>query len=347
VFYTPHGFSFIMDPRDRARMAAYRLFERAAGLAGATVIGVSEYERDLALQVAKNALCINNGVDLAGLPEPRPAPGQGGRPRAGALLFGTAGRVVDAKAPALFNEIARRLPGVGFVWIGGGGLENALTAPNIRVTGWLPRPQTLDLINRLDVFLIPSKMEAFPLCLLEAMALKKVCVTSALPVFTEIIRDGENGFVVGAGQGPAAGAADGAGAGGAGIVDAYVGAAREILSGRHDLAAIAEAARRTVVERFTLARSCRQYAGVYRAALEGGLSGLCERSRAESAWRGAADEGHGAGLGAGYDDGYGYGGGYGYGYGSGFGYEGYAGDVDDARSPGGVALPAATLKKVG
>ncbi|RGY84332.1 hypothetical protein DXA21_20830 [Parabacteroides distasonis] len=43
----------------------------------------------------------------------------------------TLGRVTYQKNPEMFNEIAKRLPDIRFVWIGAGELEDKLTAPNI------------------------------------------------------------------------------------------------------------------------------------------------------------------------------------------------------------------------
>jgi len=126
-------------------------------------------------------------------------------------------------------------------------MREALSAPNIRVTGWMPRQKTLAMLAGLDVFLMTSKMEACPLSLLEAMGLGRVCVAGSLPVFAEIIRDGENGFI-------------------APTEDAFEDIMQALVDGRHDLAAVGAAARADVLELHTAERSCLEYAAVYREA---------------------------------------------------------------------------------
>ena len=59
----------------------------------------------------------------------------------------TLGRVTYQKNPEMFNEIAKRLPDIRFVWIGAGELEDKLTAPNIFVTGWADGDCRYDVAN--------------------------------------------------------------------------------------------------------------------------------------------------------------------------------------------------------
>ena len=51
-----------------------------------------------------------------------------------------------------------------------------------------------ELLAKAELLLFPSKGENFSLSLLEAMGMAKVVVCNAIPAFTEIIKNGENGF---------------------------------------------------------------------------------------------------------------------------------------------------------
>ena len=51
----------------------------------------------------------------------------------------TLGRICYQKNPMLFNDIARALPEIHFLWIGDGEMREELTSPNIEITGWLDR----------------------------------------------------------------------------------------------------------------------------------------------------------------------------------------------------------------
>lgn len=78
---------------------------------------------------------------------------------------------------------------------GGGELEKELTAPNIKVTGWLTREEALSVSREADLFLLPSLWEGLPISLLEAMYLKKVCLVSDVIGNRDVIHTGVNGFI--------------------------------------------------------------------------------------------------------------------------------------------------------
>ncbi len=88
-----------------------------------------------------------------------------------------------------------------------------------------------ELLAKAELLLFPSKGENFSLSLLEAMGMAKVVVCNAIPAFTEIIKNGENGFVANNEEG-------------------FAATAIQLLQDTELLDAIGQRARKTVVKHF-------------------------------------------------------------------------------------------------
>lgn len=186
MFYTPHGYAFLMNVSP-LKKAVYRAVEKM--LAGrATTIACSESEYLIAKELNPDCECIDNGIDFP--QSPCASKDTEERPR-----IYTSGRVSAQKNPALFNEIAMLLPEYEFVWIGAGPEESSLTAPNITVTGWVERDKAIEIASRCDIFLLPSLWEGLSVSLLEAMAAGRLCIVSSIPGNLNAIEDGVNGAV--------------------------------------------------------------------------------------------------------------------------------------------------------
>lgn len=192
LFYTPHGYSFLMEDCSKARRAAYLEVERLCALRRCTTVSCSPGEQEETLRLTRRAVCIENGINtgeleraLAGVQAPKRQTG---------TVF-TLGRICTQKNPALFNRIALSLPKKQFLWIGDGELRGDLTAPNIHITGWVDRAQALQLAYDADIFLLTSRWEGLPVSLLEAMYMKKLCVVSNVIGNRDVIKNGKNGFV--------------------------------------------------------------------------------------------------------------------------------------------------------
>jgi len=103
------------------------------------------------------------------------------------------------------------------------------------------------LLSELDIFALASKFEGLPVALLEARACERACVATRCGGPEAVIRDGQDGFLVDAGE--AAG-----------------------LAGRMDLLAwdaelrrkLGSAARTRVVDRFNAQAQGLQYGALYR-----------------------------------------------------------------------------------
>ncbi|HXC04087.1 MAG TPA: glycosyltransferase, partial [Bacteroidia bacterium] len=80
-----------------------------------------------------------------------------------------------------------------FVWIGDGEDKHLLTAPNIRITGWLDTEEVHHEIKESDLYLSTSKYEGLPLAVLEAMNLKKCLLLSDCVGNRDLVRSGKNG----------------------------------------------------------------------------------------------------------------------------------------------------------
>lgn len=196
MFYNPHGFSFLKLDDSKFRRFMYKAIEKGAAILNpkCTIVGCSKGEYEEAKKLNKNAICINNGINIEKLEE------ETKDLKAKEIDYSnfkicTVGRIGFQKNPKMFNEIAENFPSLQFTWIGDGELKNKLTSPNIKVTGWLDRKDVLKELNNNDIFLLPSLWEGLPISLLEAMYMKKICIVSNVIGNRDVINNGVNGFV--------------------------------------------------------------------------------------------------------------------------------------------------------
>src|SRR5690348_15913318 len=59
------------------------------------------------------------------------------------------------------------------------------------------RTDVPDILAASDIYVLPSLWEAFPIALLEALSMGKAVIGTAVDGTPEIIRDGENGILIG------------------------------------------------------------------------------------------------------------------------------------------------------
>jgi O-antigen biosynthesis protein len=76
----------------------------------------------------------------------------------------------------------------------------ALWRRNIHLVGELPSEQALRYLDQADIFILTSRDEALPLSIIEAMAFGKPIISTNVGGVVEIIRSGENGYVVDVGD---------------------------------------------------------------------------------------------------------------------------------------------------
>ena len=191
MFYTPHGYSFLMDNYKPMKRRVFKLIESVCAKRNCTTISCSVGEHEETLKLTKRATYVNNGINMAELQKIIDRTEKMEHP----FTVYTLGRICYQKNPVLFNEIAKSLPDVKFVWIGDGELREELTSKNIEITGWINRNTAIRYAVNADVFLLPSRWEGLPISLLESMYMKKICVVSNVIGNRDVIHNGKNGFV--------------------------------------------------------------------------------------------------------------------------------------------------------
>lgn len=191
LFYTPHGYSFLMENYRPMKRAMFKLIESVCAKRKCTTISCSMGEHQETLKLTKRATYVNNGINMTELQEIIDKTEKVQHP----FTVFTLGRICYQKNPTLFNVIAKALPDVKFVWIGDGELRDELNSSNIQVIGWVDRATAIKYAVNADVFLLPSRWEGLPISLLESMYMKKVCVVSNVIGNRDVIHNGKNGFV--------------------------------------------------------------------------------------------------------------------------------------------------------
>ena len=204
LFYTPHGYSFLMQGVGGKTKAMYYTIEWMLAKLPCTTISCSVGEHQQTLTLTHRAALVNNGIDTRELDEIL-ASSQDTQPLVPlkeSILKGknapcvyTLGRICVQKNPQLFQQMAQLLPEFDFLWIGDGELREVLSAPNITITGWTNRQQALALAQKANYFVLPSLWEGLPISLLESMYLRKPCLVSNVIGNRDVVEHGKNGFI--------------------------------------------------------------------------------------------------------------------------------------------------------
>ncbi len=191
VVYTPHGYAHIlMGPGKKSFL--YKTIETILGKKNAITLTCCESEDEVAKTLCKRTAYIETGINLEDL-----SASLDGIEivKSGKFTVFTLGRICVQKQPKVFNRIAELVPEARFVWIGNGELESELTAPNIEVTGWMPRKEALAMAKGCDAFILCSLGEAIAMSLIENMYIKKLVFVSNTMGNKSVINDGVNGYV--------------------------------------------------------------------------------------------------------------------------------------------------------
>lgn len=189
IFYSPHGYAFVQQNISNIKRGLYKFLEAAMPVVfGGVTIASGDTEYEVAKAFSKSIL-VRNGVDLQ-LPDQIYQPIKNKK-----ITIGTVGRLMAQKNPKLFNRIALQFSDIDFIWIGNGELLDDITAPNIKVTGWVKtRGELLEILNSLDIYLQVSLWEGLPISILEAMAVRKPLIVSDVIGNKDTVEDAYNGF---------------------------------------------------------------------------------------------------------------------------------------------------------
>lgn len=118
----------------------------------------------------------------------------------------TVGHVVDYKNPMLWieaaSEVVRNFPMARFLWVGPGPLIDLCRhrvaylglEENIQFVG--SSENVSKYYEKSNIYIQPSKVENLSLSVLDAMRYGKPCVVTNVGGFPELVRSGENGWVV-------------------------------------------------------------------------------------------------------------------------------------------------------
>lgn len=163
------------SPALRAAVAlGNRLVTRPMLAAATRVVFISDTIRAFfaGARFAAPPQTIFNGVDAQVF---RPAPAGPIRARLGLAEGETAalfvGRFVEKKGLGLLREAARVRPDVTWLFAGAGPIDPAgWGLPNVRTFTGLSGPALAELYQAVDVFVLPSRGEGFPLVIQEALA---------------------------------------------------------------------------------------------------------------------------------------------------------------------------------
>jgi glycosyltransferase involved in cell wall biosynthesis len=197
---------------------------------------------------AGRAEVVYNGVDVAGIDAAAAAPAALARRPGPGPVVGMVANLDRRKNPGDLVEATARLvprfPTLEVLLVGAfpdpeyrdevlGRAQSLGIDSHITVTGFQASP--FPLINACDVVALPTRRDPFPIALLEAMALRKPVVATAVGGIPEMVVDGETGFVVAPGD-----------------VDALAARLDTLLRDRERRRVMGEAARRRMETVFTL-----------------------------------------------------------------------------------------------
>ena len=172
------------------------------------------------------------------------------------------GRIVPHKGVEHFVEAARYVPDARFVVAGGGALLEAMkrlaasmgVADRVRFVGRVSEEKLPEVYAACDVFVLPSvsRLEAFGIVALEAMATGKPVIVADIPGVREMIEDGRDGLLA-----DPVNPRD--------LADRI----RRLLADPEGRRAMGARAREKVLDSFSIERVTDRIEGVYRAVLDG------------------------------------------------------------------------------
>ena len=191
VFYTPHGYSFLMADISNQKKAFYKLLEKAFAFKNIETIACSKGEYEITKELTSNATYVDNGINLKEFD----GINMDHQTNFDHLKIATLGRISLQKNPVMFNRIAEAFPNIDFIWIGDGELRDKLTTPNIKITGWVDNKTALNYLADTDIFILTSLWEGLPMALLEAMYMKKICIVSDVVGNRDVINSHRNGYI--------------------------------------------------------------------------------------------------------------------------------------------------------
>jgi glycosyltransferase involved in cell wall biosynthesis len=119
-------------------------------------------------------------------------------------IVGFLGRIDEEKGIRTLANVAELLPeDITFVFAGDGQLSDWIDvelaaqreAGNVEITGWVDNEEVPDLLNRLQLLVMPSQpTEGLPTVILESFACGTPVYATPVAGVPDVVRDGETGF---------------------------------------------------------------------------------------------------------------------------------------------------------
>ena len=204
LLYTPHCLAFLAR-EGRARSTAYRAVEQALVPRSAAIIAVSEWEASATRSRLRGATArvrtVHNGVPRTRpqSPDPQLQAFAGDRPLAGLVAV-----LREQKDPLLLVRAAARMaPDAGRVAIVGDGPLRGAVQGEIERLGIADRVALFGYggamgphLAAIDLLVLPSAWESFPIGVLEAMETGLPVIATAVGGVPEAVIDGLNGRIV-------------------------------------------------------------------------------------------------------------------------------------------------------
>jgi glycosyltransferase involved in cell wall biosynthesis len=216
IVHTPHGHVFwgYFSPW---QTRLFVLLERWAARITTAIVTLTPQEKEdhLRFRIApkEKFTVIHSGVDLqtfrADLYPPSETKALLGIPSE-MTVVGTVGRLTPVKGQEVLiraaSELISRGEKIFLVLLGDGELRRHLEdlsyrldiAGYVRFLGW--RPDVAQVMAACDIFCLPSRNEGMGKVLVEAMAMGKPIIASSIGGIPDIVRSGENGILVPAGD---------------------------------------------------------------------------------------------------------------------------------------------------
>ncbi len=195
IIYCPHGWSFAMEV-SKAKRLGYAVVERALARMTDLLHVNSQTEFELALKYGMSAdrmKVLANGISWT----PRPLD----KVKDGPLRIGFFGRHDRQKGIDILLDAIKRLQrdDIIFEIVGDGilsaGARPKDSLPNVNFHGWLERDATLNLMEKMDAIIMPSRWDAAPIVATEALRAGVPVIGSNRGAIPEIVGDGVGGRI--------------------------------------------------------------------------------------------------------------------------------------------------------
>lgn len=194
--------------------------------------------------------CIPHGVDPVQFPQATQDCQNAARARLhlppGNTVAAYVGRFEHPKNEHWIVELARMMPEISFIMMGGGPRERDLDGAPVTV---LPYGDPLPVYQAADVLLLPSSLEGFSFVAAEAMSVGRPVLRTRTAGVDEMIIEGKTGFSCDISH------------------DAFIEAGRAILSNRERLVSMGSAAATYVRKHLTHERQVHRTLELYRSMI--------------------------------------------------------------------------------